>query len=212
MFLMCACACRPEAAPANFDFDTARLQGFASAEVEPLLRRLQMNSLVKNLTRLQQLLGGAAAADPAHLAALPAALEQIAASAAVLTQGDDGQAEAASGVQQLVLTPEASDLQLAAAASSSSSNSSAATMLAAEPDGASSSISSGSGDVAACVLDDVLSRVPSVQVVSTRQGLNALVDQLTQQQVSLWALGKWLCILLYCYKWNWLGNLRLSNT
>lgn len=159
---------RPEAAPV-YNFSAARLQGFAAAEVEPLLARLQMTSLLKDLPRIQRLMGGAAAPDPQRLAALPQALQQIDACAAALRQQGGGD------LQLQELASNASEVQPAAAEADSAGATSSTTPSTSEGSGLVSS--AGIGRTA-----DVLAAVPAVRLISTLQGLKALVDELQQQQ------------------------------
>lgn len=168
----CLPACRPEAAPA-YDFSAAKLPGFAVEEVEPLLRRLQMTSLLKDISRLQRVLGGTASSDPDRLAALPAALGQIAASADALKQTDDVQDGSSSGIQEQQ-QPSAPSAPCAPAsnidATGSSTNSGAA-------------LSTGAPTHQHSLADNVLASLPHVSLVSTQAALQDLVDALQQEQV-----------------------------
>lgn len=168
----CLPACRPEAAPA-YSFSAAQLPGFAVDEVEPLMRRLQMTSLVKDISRLQRVLGGPASRDPDRLAALPAALDQIAASANALKQTDEVQDGSSTGIREQQ-QPSAPSAALAPPsnvdATGSSLNSGAA-------------LSSGASTHQHSLADNVLASLPRVSLVSTQAALQDLVDTLQQQQV-----------------------------
>jgi hypothetical protein len=165
-------------------FASVRLQGFAAAEVEPLLQRLQMSSLLKDLPRMQQLMGGAAAEDPELMAQLPTALQQLAASAAVLKEqlGGEGPATYQQQPQQqqsgsdLPVVPPADDtLNDGGSVSSDSSN------AAVQPSAVGSVVSGPGGGS-----HNVLAAVPAVRLISSLQGLQALLTELQQlQQVRL---------------------------
>lgn len=165
---------RPEAAPV-FDFEAAHLPGFAAAEVEPLLRKLEMTSLLKDLSRMQGLMGGAAAADPQLQAALPAALQQVDASAAELQQGgaepESGQQHAASSAPVPQPTAPASGGGVESGDRSPSSTSSTTTTTAASDRPA-----------AHQEADDVLAAAPTVRLVRTPEDLQALLAELQQHQ------------------------------
>lgn len=159
---------RPEAAPV-FDFEAAHLPGFAAAEVEPLLRKLEMTSLLKDLSRMQGLMGGAAAADPQLQAALPAALQQVDASAAELQQRgaerESAQQQAASSAPVPQPTAPESDRGVESGDSSTTTTAAAGDRPAAHQEAA-----------------DVLAAVPTVRLVRTPEGLHAFLAELQLQQ------------------------------
>lgn len=171
---MTACTtllCRPEAAPAHYDFNSARLQGFAVSEVEPLLRRLQMTSLVKGLDKMQRLMGGTAAADPERLAALPAALEQIAASVSSNSQPSDDQQQQD---DVLGVAPEGGPEGASNTAAHDDSNNTPAQGAVEQP--------SAAAVYETGLADNILANMPCVRLVSTAQGIQQLILQLQQQQ------------------------------
>eukprot|EP00775_Hariotina_reticulata_P003591 gene3591-3856_t len=79
--------------------DSSCLQGFCKAEVEPLLRSLELTSVIKTLQRMQELLGGALDPLPALTCQVDAAVQQLKqaacfeSSAAAAETGDVGSRE-----------------------------------------------------------------------------------------------------------------------
>lgn len=178
--------------------EAARLQGCAAAELEPLLARLEMNSLVKDMARLQRLLGGAVPPDPARTAALPAALQCLADSAAVMSHvmsDSYDEQEFRSKLRQLAaaatvavtspeLAPSPGLRPQSTPGSSSSSGVAALSSAAGAVDGVMSTLSPGTQ----AQQPSVVAAVPAVRLVTTQQDLQALVGELQQHpQVRLMA-------------------------
>jgi hypothetical protein len=216
---------RPEAAPA-FDFEAARLQGCAAAELEPLLSRLEMNSLVKDMHRLQRLMGGVATPDPTRTAALPAALKCLAGAAALMTSGYDEEEFrmkhkqlAAAAAAVVTASPEgASAHGLGPLSVTDTSNSSAISSSSRSGAALSSAAGSGEGVMSASSpgahvqQPDALAAVPAVKLITTQQDLQALVRELQQQpQVRLHGRATWVCQHVLCCMMEESTSLRVVH-
>lgn len=169
---------RPEAADqVHLDLQRAHLKGFNVQEVEPLLRRLEMTSLVKDLSKLQHLLGGAAEPDPELAAAVPAAVDKL-----------------ADWIVQQQLANETSNSDT----DDESSSSSGVTAAAAAGDKSRSPPTITGAVLAPRTLPlpdavnslprGLLQLIPDVHVVTTQQQLQQFVARLQAHKVGTWGL------------------------
>lgn len=172
MYYVCVCSLsRPEAAPV-LDLDSSRLQGFAASEVEPLLRRLEMLSLVKDLHKMQDLMGGQAAPDPQLTTALGPALKHLATSLDKEGHSDTLQ-------QQEAAAPLGPDSQIDVL------------QTAAPQHWSKTSPSSANSDHLAKLPEHVAARLPCVRLVVTLQEVQALAQDLEQLQHVSWDVLGW---------------------
>lgn len=188
---------RPEAVDlVELDLGTSQLLGFSCQEVEPLLRRLELMSLVKDLQKLQQLMGGAAAADPELAAAVPAAVEKL---AEFLTAQ---QLRGSSGGSSTAGSSGSRSGQPAAAKSDLNDAVAAAVVSSAVPAPRSSVL-----PASVRLLPDTLQqRIPDVHVITNQQQLQQLVQRLLDHKVSFQpCLPFCLAIVLGCL------SIRLSS-
>jgi hypothetical protein len=163
----CLPACRKEQAGGVDVVEFSCLRGFCKAEVEPLLRSLELTTIIKTLQHIQELLGGEADPSPVLTGQVDAAVQQLKQAAVCQAGPELPAAEARHGESH-------SDLDVTAISTAGHGRSGGVVLPA-----------------------RLQSRIPVVAVVQSPPELQQLVNELQRHQVSQEQPAVDACMTLY---------------